>query len=177
MLFIWSPPSHLGDNNTAPGTQNIVNLQHQNTKYCVTYSLTTIAEATTIMIIIRRDNLERIIWGSYGLKDQLPGWFIENGSFKFLWDAMFQCDHQIRHQKPDTNMVNKIGTACLIINIVYPGENSIEEKEEKVTNRSGKYAGCGKWRDWLLPVITSTHGSINVYLPIWPPQKLVKIWR
>ena len=56
---------------------------------------------------------------------------VENEEVTILWDAVIQCDREIKARKPDIVVVNKNERSCAIIDIVIPGDIRVSEKEKE----------------------------------------------
>lgn len=57
------------------------------------------------------------------------------------WDAVIQCDYLTRDRKPDIVVVKTTERICIIIDIGYPCDNMVNEKEEissSLTKEIGK---------------------------------------
>ena len=56
---------------------------------------------------------------------------VENEEVKILWDAMIQCDREIKVRKPDIVVVNKNERSCAIIDIAISRDIELVKKRRK----------------------------------------------
>ena len=91
----------------------------------------------------RHGNNARIVhWklcGKYNLKrsekwyEHAPEGAVENEEVKILWDAMIQCDREIKVRKPDIAVVNKNERSCAIIDIAISRDmESVKKRRKKL---------------------------------------------
>ena len=95
-----------------------------------------------------------------------PEGVVENEEVKILWDAMIQCDTEIKARKPDSVLVNKNERSCAIIDIAIPGDIRVSEKEKEKIERYQELKTEIK-RMWnirsikVTPVVVGALGSIS----------------
>ena len=105
------------------------------------------------------------------LKEQTSGMsmhlrVIESDKVKLLWYFTIQCDNQIEHSMPDMVVVEKTGQKCIIIDITFPGDNRVGEKEtEKIKKyqeleREIKNLWSVRNRE-AVPVVIGALGSVS----------------
>ena len=60
---------------------------------------------------------------------------IESEVVKLLWDFKIQTDQRIDHNKPDIVVLDKQPRSCLIIDVAFPFDTGVKNKEQdKVEN-------------------------------------------
>ena len=52
-----------------------------------------------------------------------------------MWDAMIQCDREIKARKPDIVVLKKNERSCAIIDIAIPGHVRVSKKEKEKIER------------------------------------------
>ena len=90
---------------------------------------------------------------------------IENNGYKLLWDFPIQTDKELRHNRPDIIVIDKLNKNVQIIDIAIPSDyNVVEKRNEKIT----KYIDLSieLKRMWnmekvtIIPVIIGTTGTV-----------------
>ena len=88
---------------------------------------------------------------------------VENKEVKILWDVMIQCDRVIKARKSDIIVVNKNERSCTIIDIAFPWDIRVSEKEKEKIKRYQKLNReiKRKWNIRSIEVILMVVGALN----------------
>ena len=99
------------------------------TSCAITASLITAAAATTTTLV---SIVYRVICAKYKLersKKVEPERVVGNDHTKVLWDLPFETDKHLLHNRPDIVLMNYMEQTGLIIDIVVPRDENIQDKE------------------------------------------------
>ena len=93
-----------------------------------------------------------------------PESVLENEDYKILWDFSIQTDHFIEAWRPDLVVVDRKERSCKLIDLAFPGDSRIEEKEKDKTE---KYEDLGRelQKIWnakvnIIPLVVGSLGAI-----------------
>ena len=64
-----------------------------------------------------------------------PDSVMENDKCKILWDFTIQTDHIIQAKRPDIVLVNKQERTCQLIDVTFPADRKVVEKEEETIEK------------------------------------------
>ena len=89
-----------------------------------------------------------------------------------LWDLTIQTDHRLEHSKPDIVVHNKSKRECITIDIAYPFDNRIVEKEdekvEKYQDLKYEIKKIWKFKEvTIVPIVIGALGTLSKNFCSW----------
>ena len=101
-------------------------------------------------------NFNNTNWYNYN-----PPPILENNEMKLLWNYNIQTDHQLRHNKPDIIIYDKVRKSVKIIDIAIPNDANIANKISEKTKLYGLSSGVKRVVESMRSVNSTSYNKCN----------------